>query len=68
MSDSEHGQVTRSAAEIYEDFFLPARLQQWAGRVASAARLEAGDRVPDAACGTNVWKFLNPYPWNWDAE
>ena len=33
MSDSERGQVTASAAEIYDSFFVPALFQEWAGRV-----------------------------------
>lgn len=54
MSDSERGQVTASAAEIYDSFFVPALFQEWAGRVADAARLGPGDRVLDVACGTGV--------------
>jgi SAM-dependent methyltransferase len=48
------GQVTQSAAEIYEDFFVPALFQEWASRVAAAARLARGDKVLDVACGTGV--------------
>ena len=29
MSDVDRGQVNKSAAEIYEAFFLPALLQEW---------------------------------------
>ena len=54
MSASETGQVSRSAAEVYEEFFLPALFQQWADRVADAAGIRPGQRVLDVACGTGV--------------
>ena len=54
MGHSERGQVTASAAEIYESFFVPALFQEWAAPVADAARIGAGDRVLDVACGTGV--------------
>jgi ubiquinone/menaquinone biosynthesis C-methylase UbiE len=54
MSDGERGQVSRSAAEVYEEFFVPALFQEWPNRVADAAKLRPGDRVLDVACGTGV--------------
>jgi ubiquinone/menaquinone biosynthesis C-methylase UbiE len=54
MSESERGQVTRSAAEVYEDFFVPALFQEWASRVADAALISSGQRILDVACGTGV--------------
>lgn len=54
MSDPERGQVTRTAAEVYEEFFLPALFQQWATRVADTAGILPGQRVLDVACGTGV--------------
>jgi SAM-dependent methyltransferase len=48
------GQVSRSAADVYEEFFVPALFAQWAGPVADAARLADGHRVLDVACGTGV--------------
>ncbi len=54
MDDQERGQVTRTAAQVYEEFFLPALFQQWSGRVADAAKIESGQRVLDVACGTGV--------------
>jgi SAM-dependent methyltransferase len=54
MDDSSQGQVTRSAAEVYEAFFVPALFAPWAPRVADAARLAPGDKVLDVACGTGV--------------
>lgn len=54
MGESERGQVTASAAEIYDSFFVPALFQQWAEPVADAAWITVGQRVLDVACGTGV--------------
>lgn len=54
MNADQAGQVTRSAAEVYEEFFVPALFAQWAGRVADAAGIQPGQRVLDVACGTGV--------------
>jgi SAM-dependent methyltransferase len=54
MTITLDGQVTRSAAEIYEAFFVPALFQQWPPQVAKAAGLAPGQRVLDIACGTGV--------------
>src|SRR4029077_468270 len=52
MSESESGQVTRSAAEVYEEFFVPALFQPWATRLTAAAEIRPGQCVLDVACGT----------------
>jgi len=54
MVDIDRGQVNRSAAEIYDEFFLPALFQEWTGRVADAAQIQPGQHVLDVACGTGV--------------
>jgi ubiquinone/menaquinone biosynthesis C-methylase UbiE len=54
MTDVDRGQVTRSAAEVYEEFFVPALFQEWTNRVADAALVRPGQRVLDVACGTGV--------------
>ncbi len=54
MEQNLMGQVPKSAAEIYEEFFLPALFQEWAPRVADAAAVGPGNRVLDVACGTGV--------------
>jgi ubiquinone/menaquinone biosynthesis C-methylase UbiE len=54
MSDSATGQVIAGAAEIYEEFFVPALFRQWPPKVADAARIQRGDRVLDVACGTGI--------------
>lgn len=53
-SDGATGQVRRSAAEIYEQFFVPALFGQWPGEVLDAAGVGAGHRVLDIGCGTGV--------------
>ncbi|HEY7538660.1 MAG TPA: class I SAM-dependent methyltransferase [Methylomirabilota bacterium] len=54
MNEAERGQVTGNAAEVYEEFFVPALFQQWADRVADAASLRPGEHVLDVACGTGA--------------
>lgn len=53
-ADGERGQISARAAEVYEDFFVPALFAEWAPRVADAARIRAGHKVLDVACGTGV--------------
>jgi SAM-dependent methyltransferase len=52
--DAERGQVRGSAAEVYEEFFVPALFGEWPERVVDAAGLGSGERVLDVACGTGV--------------
>jgi len=54
MSDSERGQISENAAEIYDEFFLPSLFAEWPPRVIEAARIKSGQRVVDVACGTGV--------------
>jgi ubiquinone/menaquinone biosynthesis C-methylase UbiE len=54
MSESERGQIVRTAAEVYEEFFVPALLQEWANLVTEAVRIQPSQRVLDVACGTGV--------------
>lgn len=48
------GQVSASAAQIYEEFYVPALFGQWPERLLDAALVRPGDRVLDVACGTGV--------------
>ncbi len=50
----ERWHVAGSAAEIYDEFLVPAVFGPWAGILVEAAGVCAGDRVVDVACGTGV--------------
>lgn len=52
MEDS--GQLTSSAAEVYDEFFLPALFAAWPPEIVATAALAPGMRVVDVACGTGV--------------
>ena len=54
MGDNLTGQVSTAAAEVYDQYYLPAMFAEWSPRVAAAAAIESGDRVLDVACGTGV--------------
>lgn len=54
MNEISRGQLIRSAAEIYDTFFVPALFGEWAPRMADAAKLAPGQTVLDVACGTGV--------------
>ena len=54
MDAQQTGQVSRSAADIYQEFFVPALFGPWAGQVCDAVQLTTGDNVLDVACGTGV--------------
>ncbi len=54
MDEHERGQVAASAAEIYENFFVPALFADWPEHVLNAAEVQPGDKVLDVACGTGV--------------
>ena len=45
---------TLTAADVYEQLFVPADFQEWAPRFIEPARVQPGQRVADVACGTGV--------------
>ncbi len=50
----ERWQIAGTAAEIYDQFLVPALFDPWAEILVEAAYANAGDRVVDVACGTGV--------------
>jgi len=54
MGNSESGQISASAAKIYDEFYIPGLFAEWAPRVINAAHICRGQRVVDVACGTGV--------------
>ncbi len=54
MNKMDRGQVIRSAAEVYDEFFLPALFEEWTSRVVDAAQIVTGQAVLDVACGTGA--------------
>ena len=54
MSESKTDLAARSPAQIYDEFFVPALFQPWAGIVIDAASVAPDQCVLDVACGTGV--------------
>ncbi|MCH6566308.1 MAG: methyltransferase type 11, partial [Proteobacteria bacterium] len=54
MGSNETGQISANAAEIYEEFYIPALFEEWSPRVIEAAQIQSGQRVVDVGCGTGV--------------
>src|ERR1700745_729458 len=52
MDHAQQGQVRRSAADVYEEFFVPALFREPAQDVVRAAGVGRGQSVLDVACGT----------------
>ncbi len=51
---TETFQLELSAAEAYEERFVPAIFAEWAEQLVAAAGIAPGQRVLDVACGTGV--------------
>lgn len=54
MDEMEKGQISTNAAEVYEEFFVPALFSQWSAKIVKSARIKEGDKVVDVSCGTGV--------------
>jgi SAM-dependent methyltransferase len=54
MDDATAGQVSAQAAEVYEQFFVPALFDQWPERLLELIGVAEGDQVLDVGCGTGV--------------
>lgn len=54
MDEASRGQVAASAAEVYEEFFVPALFGQFAQTMVELSRVEAGDRLLDVGTGTGI--------------
>jgi ubiquinone/menaquinone biosynthesis C-methylase UbiE len=54
MARSTTGQVSDSAAEVYDELFVPALFAQFTEAVLDAARVQPADAVLDVGCGTGV--------------
>jgi SAM-dependent methyltransferase len=54
MEGAQQGQVSRSAAQTYEDFFVPALFREPARHIVRAAGIRRDHFVLDVACGTGV--------------
>lgn len=54
MTDAAAGQVSMTAAEIYDRDFVPALFGQFAPMLAEAVGIAPDERVLDVACGTGI--------------
>jgi SAM-dependent methyltransferase len=52
MQATDTGQLTGTAAEVYEEFFVPALFGEWSPRLCDALGVGKDTRVLDVACGT----------------
>lgn len=54
MDDAARGQVAAAAAEVYEDFFVPALFGQFAPAMVELSQVGSGGRLLDVGTGTGV--------------
>ncbi|RDH77960.1 methyltransferase domain-containing protein [Mycolicibacterium moriokaense] len=53
-ADAATGQVSQAAAEVYEEFFVPALFAQWTAPMLDAVGAGRGDTLVDVGTGTGV--------------
>ncbi len=53
-ANASTGQVSTTAAEVYEEYFVPALFEQWVAPMLDAVDAHSGDRVLDIGTGTGV--------------
>src|SRR6185436_17387650 len=54
MSEQSGYQVSRNAADLYEQYAVPYMMGPWAPELIEVAALRSGERVLDLACGTGL--------------
>jgi ubiquinone/menaquinone biosynthesis C-methylase UbiE len=54
ITGEEKPSISTEASKVYEEFFVPALLAEWAPVMAKAVEMKYGERILDVACGTGV--------------
>ena len=54
MDEHDKGQLAASAAEVYDEFFVPALFIDWPRQVLETSKVQVGRAVLDVACGTGI--------------
>jgi ubiquinone/menaquinone biosynthesis C-methylase UbiE len=54
MTQQTQWQVAGNAAEIYEEYLVPAIFEPWARNLLDRAAPRPGERVLDVACGSGI--------------
>ena len=60
-SNASAGQVSTTAAQVYEKFFVPALFAQWVEPMLDAVHAHEGDHLLESATGTGVRRAVRRY-------